>query len=194
MAGDGFLGAAARSSTPWWDSGILRRAGEPRGRDRGGEWEGSGGWRACAVENYTTGINHRCTAASLSSPQFLAFPSLSHFFPHGRASPIPHLHSRRSSSTPRPPPTTPTSLRPPALYSSPTPLAMGFIEALLVSLSAPPSISTSFPLWFVYMPSLLIRSLLPAARGRFTPLPPPAPLVPVPGTVLVNLEIDLLFP
>lgn len=161
-----------------------RERRERRGRGRR-EWEGSGGWRACAVENYTTGINHRCTAVSLSSPQFLAFPSLSHFFPHGRASPIPHLHSHRSSSPPpSPPPPPPSSPLP--FIPLPLPWPWALLEALLVSLCASPSISTSFPLWFVYMPSLLIHSLLPAAWGGFIP--------PVHGTVLVNLEIDLLFP
>ena len=47
------------------------------------------------------------------------------------------------------------------------------------SLTHSPSISTSFPLWFVYMLSLLIRFLLPTMD-----------LSPVHGTVLANLEID----
>lgn len=48
------------------------------------------------------------------------------------------------------------------------------------SLPHSPSISTSFPLWFVYMLSLLICFLLPTRD-----------LSPVHGTVLANLEIDL---
>lgn len=91
------------------------------------EWEGSGGWRACAVENYTTGINHRCTTVSLSSPNF-SLSRLYHIF-FLTAARLPSLICTPTAPPQLPPfPTTaPTSLKPSALYSSPTPLAMGFI-------------------------------------------------------------------
>lgn len=128
------------------------------------------------VENYTTSINHFYTTVFLS-------PSFSHF---------PHLsHMLSLSFSPSWPCISLSSFVLPLLLTLMVP--PGFLPFILLSVpghvlylkhcwspSHSPSISTSFPLWFVYMLSLLICFLLPTRD-----------LSPVHGTVLANLEIDL---
>lgn len=70
-----------------------------------------------------------------------------------------------------------------ALYPSFSPWPCSLLKhCWSPSLPHSPSISNSFPLWFVYMLSLLILFLLPTRD-----------LSPVHGTVLGNLEIDLFL-
>ena len=152
-----FLGVTVRRSTPWWEGGIWRRERRAVGK-RGG---------SSVVENYTTGINHFYTTVFLS-PSISRFPHL----PHAPSSPL---------SVPRSPswpcisllvfnPTAPHPVSPPGFV--PFILSFGSWPCAFIwnttghphQLLHSPSISTSFPLRFVYMLSLLICSFLLPSR------------------------------
>lgn len=166
-------------TVPWCDSEeehtLVGRLDIEEERRAVGEEGGSS-----VVENYTTSINHFYTTVFLSISQFLAFPISIMFSPS--FSPSWPCISHSSFALPL----LLTLTVPPwlsALYSlfSPWPYAL-LKHCWSPSLPHSPSISTSFPLWFVYMLSLLICFLLPTRD-----------LSPVHGTVLANLEIDLFL-
>lgn len=165
-------------TVPWCDSEeehtLVGRLDIEEERRAVGEEGGSS-----VVENYTTSINHFYTTVFLSS-SISRFPHLHHVFSLFLSFMAVHLPLLICTPT-APHPDGPPWLS--ALYSSFSPWPCALLKhCWSPSLPHSPSISTSFPLWFVYMLSLLICFLLPTRD-----------LSPVHGTVLANLEIDLFL-
>lgn len=131
-----------------------------------------------AVENYTTSINHFFTTVFLS-------PSISRFRHLRPCFLLPSLLHGHASLFLICTPTTPHPDGPwlSALYPSFSPWPCSLLKSCWSpSLRHSPSISNSFPLWFVYMLCLLICFLLPTRD-----------LSPVHETVLRNLEINFFL-
>lgn len=142
------------------------------GRSASGEGGGS-----AAVENYTTSINHLVPTVFLSlSLSFPLFPPISITFSPSSSSPwLCILPSFCDPTAPRPD-SGPPGFLPFILLAPP---ALGALWSTAGHRHYPTLPPASFPLWFVYMLSLLIGPSFVACQG-FIPCP-----------VLAILEIDL---